>query len=101
MDEDIQATITRIDSRISKLKRIKEMLLEEFSSMNKENSSNDTGEKTRKEQVADLLRQNGPMLRKQILTVLNNIPHGTIAYVLNDKKLFRRHDDGKWGLAEK
>ena len=54
-------------------------------------------EPTRKQQVAGVLKEKGPLERKDILAAIP-IPIGTLAYVLNDKKLFKQLKDGRWDL---
>src|SRR5437867_461072 len=101
MDSDIKATVARIDARIAKLRKIKEMLLEEFSVPDANvgrSVSRTEPNTTRKEQVVKLLLNSGPIVRKEILAK-TGLPIGTIAYVLNDKKTFK-NDGGRWDVTE-
>lgn len=53
---------------------------------------------TRKEQVAEYLKQHGPSKRKEIAAGLG-IPEGTVSFVLNDKERFANVEHGKWDLV--
>ena len=106
MDSDIKRTIERIDERIAKLCRIKEMLLDEFASV--ENNANPVKrgrskevsvKATRKQQVVKFILSNGPTARKELISG-SRLPLGTVSYLLNDKKTFRRLDDGRWDVTE-
>ena len=109
MDSDIKGTIARLDARIAKLRKIKEMLLEEFAISESKANGRTTGQRlvglekevgmTRKDTVAKYIAGNGPQLRKDLRRELD-IPVGTIAYVLNDKSMFKSRDDGRWDITE-
>jgi hypothetical protein len=55
------------------------------------------GRMTRKDSVAQFLREHGPATRGEIMKSLN-IPIGTAGYVLNDPKLFVSRE-GRWHLV--
>jgi hypothetical protein len=55
--------------------------------------------KTRLEQVAELLRKNGPMTRGDVRQRAD-LPTGTVSSILNTKN-FERSEDGKWSLKAK
>lgn len=52
---------------------------------------------TRKGQMINLLREKGPLSRKEILASLPGVPLGTISYILQNPE-FERGDDRKWRL---
>lgn len=54
-------------------------------------------ENSRKAKLARFLSENGPMTRAEIVTNLG-FPEGTISYCLNDKSMFKKLHDGRWGL---
>ena len=116
-DTEIQQTIALIDRRISKLQRIKTLLLEEFGASKevqiplpsalddpafsvrsrpiRRKARKRRSGKTRKNMVKEFLQAQGPSKRKDIVESLK-IPVGTVAFVLHDKETFVRDDDGRW-----
>jgi len=105
---EILKAISLIDQKISTLQELRGSLAREFGLTNGNVPSKHAldqtplfdGEqrKTRKQQLADLLRESGPLPRAEILK-RTSLPKGTIAYCLNDDSLFRRSRDGKWKLV--
>jgi hypothetical protein len=104
-DPEVQAIISLIDKKIAKLQQTKELLLSEFGNNGTRQRSQPavgpsreqlTG--TRKQQVAEFLRQHGPTPRREIVE-RTGIPIGTIAYVLNDSETFRQ-SHGKWDVKK-
>jgi len=55
---------------------------------------------TRKESIVRLLKEKGPLTRREIRE-RTGFPPGTLAYVLNDKETFARMRTGKWRLISK
>src|SRR3989442_611107 len=115
MHEDIEKAIAIIDQRIEALRNIRDQLAQEFGATSKQavrvsvgggeaadssgakhiplrrnpphSASNRNGRSTRKDQIADWLRMNGPATRAEIISG-TNFPIGTIAFCLNDKEKF-------------
>ena len=54
---------------------------------------------SRKQQVAEFIRANGPSTRSEILAG-TDVPEGTIRYCLKDETRFVRDKDGKWRNVE-
>ena len=118
MHSDIEKAIGLIDQRIQALQNIRGQLIQEFGGAetgtvarqqtaptapmpSKPRASDQRRNgSTRKEQVAEFIRQNGPTSRAKIIEG-TSIPTGTIAYCLNDKTRFRQLKDGKWDLANR
>ena len=100
IDTEIQGTIARLDARIAKLKKIRDMLVEEFAVADGPtvHPPDESDGMNRKQQVALFLFNNGPKGRKEIIAELG-VPIGTAAYVLNDKSIFR-NEGGVWSLTE-
>jgi len=105
IDPDIRSTVEKLDQRIAKLRRIKEMLLEEYSVDSegklpqiRKPPEEGSAPKTSKRVIADFILTNGPAQRKDIIAG-TGIPIGTIAFALNDKKIFRSVN-GKWDVVE-
>lgn len=118
-DSDIKATVERIDQRISKLNKIKEMLLEEFSipmetaitggrakatasrrrAVRRSPPRTSGKPRTRRQVLIDFFRTNGPAPRREIIEK-TGMPLGTASYLLNDKKTFTRLDSGKWDIRK-
>ena len=108
INTEILKAIPLIDQKISTLQELRESLAREFGLTNGNVPSRHApdqtplfdGEqrKTRKQQVADLLRESGPLPRAEILK-RTALPKGTIAYCLNDDSLFRRSRNGNWRLV--
>ena len=106
---DIQKAIDIIDLRIGSLVKIKELLIKEFGADEPGVSSNgdstevpkviNQSKQTRKETLILFMKTNGPNLRKDILAK-TAFPKGTLAFLLNDKKTFTQHEDGKWDLVK-
>ena len=97
---DIRRAIEIIDQRISSLVKIKEMLIKEFEVDQEGLAESVRGpKKTRKESLVEFLKMNGPTLWKDILS-RTGMPRGTLASVLNDKKIFLQLEDGKWDLVK-
>lgn len=113
MNSELEKILYQIDKKIKALEQAKRVLLEEFGDHRKPLSTQPslTGieksemeespkKKTRARELIDLLTQEGPLTRSEIITK-TNIPKGTIATALNDKKVFY-HEGNKWYLkAEK
>jgi hypothetical protein len=112
MDSEIKATVDRLDQRIAKLTKIRELLLEEFGEaaqpqqpllvLDTTKPVTSTGNngtalmvKTRKQTIAEFLRSQGPARRKDIAD-RTGVPSGTVSYELNDKETFERLDDGRY-----
>lgn len=99
-DIEIKKIIVRIDQKIKSLENAKEVLIKEFGlEEEKQTILLPPKSDTRKDTIEKLLREHGPLPRKQILE-MTGIPIGTLAYVLNDKKSFY-NKDGKWGVFSK
>jgi hypothetical protein len=117
MHTDIAKAIDLIEQRIQALQNIRAQLVQEFGGAEEAKSklpkdtpavvlpprmpprNHSRNGATRKDQVADFIRQNGPSLRAQIIKG-TQIPVGTIAYCLNDKTRFQQRKDGKWDLMK-
>ena len=105
MASDIVGAIEIIDGRIARLRELRNQLAEEFGIAQKTQASSNqkplfgkAGEKTRKEELADYLEENGPKTRMEIVKQ-TGIPPGTVSFCLKDKR-FAKNGDGKWHLAK-
>ena len=98
---EIKKIISAIDQKIKSLENTKRVLIEEFGGIgdNTQTPTSVAQKETRKEVVRKLLEEKGPLPRKEILEI-TGIPIGTLAYVLNDKKMFY-NKDAKWGVVSK
>ena len=54
---------------------------------------------SRRKEVKDYLRRNGPLRRRDIIDG-TGIPRGTMSVILKVGKDFRRDDKGKWTVKE-
>ena len=113
LDPEIEAAVARLDQRIAKLQKAKESLLAAFSDSVSEQIQKPTrarpkrakdrsasprvGSRTRREEMVAFFRENGPARRAEIVAK-TRIPVGTAAYLLNDKRMFRRLESGRWNL---
>jgi hypothetical protein len=127
-DPEIQATIARIDQRIAKLEKIRELLIEEFGqaegaeavapveqrrfstggvlTIRKADSSPtlqlplqaEGSKESRRETIIAFLKAVGSAPRRDIIEA-TGIPAGTVSYELNDKTVFTRDSAGNWGLV--
>lgn len=106
---DIKRAIEIIDQRINSLQQIRKMLIDEFGLNNQnaplakvlsEQTESAPASTTRKGALINLLKSEGPLHRRDILTK-TNFPVGTIAYLLNDKETFTHRRDGRWDLAKR
>ena len=102
---DIKRAVEIIDQRINSLQQIRRMLLDEFGMNDRSPDSTlmpttgaPTGTETRKQAIAKLLKVDGPLSRRDIVA-RTGFPLGTIAYVLNDKEIFKRRKGGKWSVV--
>jgi len=105
---EIIEAMDAIDRRISKLQDLKKQLAEEFgvqdgrsarrTSVDQKPLFARSGDKTRKEQLAEFLKANGPKTRKEIIDQAG-LPAGTVAFCLNDDTRFAKSGDGKWGVV--
>lgn len=58
------------------------------------------GRSERRQQLASLIKEKGPMKRKDIIKALpQDFPKGTLAYLLNQKQYFKSRYH-KWDLAQ-
>ena len=107
---DIQRAIEIIDQRMQSLQRIKDMLLKEFGAEEAQvpDLSSDQTQitrrtlkksKTRRDTLNEFLKLNGPTSRADI-QYSTGMPRGTLAFLLNDKKSYKRLPEGKWALRE-
>jgi hypothetical protein len=108
VDQDITRIIELIDKKIRALTVTKQTLIDEFG--NGQSTSlplpfktpvrlpklirTTPTEATRKDSIEKMLREHGPMTRKEIMDS-SGFPQGTVAYVLNDSNRFISKD-GKW-----
>ena len=117
MHSDIAKAIDLIDQRIQTLQNIRTQLIQEFGDIRPativqpeaaevhtlmqrlRDKRQGPNSPTRKDQVADFIRKNGPAYRSQIAQGVA-VPAGTISYCLNDKARFQQLRDGKWTLVE-
>ena len=104
MDGDIIGAMDVIDGRIARLLKLRKQLAEEFGIAQKTHVSakqkplfGKTGEKSRREQLADYLKADGPKTRMEIVNQ-TGIPAGTVSFCLRDKR-FAKNGDEKWHLA--
>jgi hypothetical protein len=58
-----------------------------------------TNKGTPKQEVIKYILTHGPTPRKQLISGAR-LPLGTVSYLLNDKKTFRRLDDGRWDVTD-
>ena len=105
MMSDIVVAIEAIDRRIAKLRELRQQLAEAFGITQKTQVSANqkplfakAGEKTRKEELADFLKEHGSKTRLEIVTQ-TGIPAGTVSFCLKDKR-FAKNRDGEWHLAK-
>jgi hypothetical protein len=109
MDQDIAKIVELIDKKIKALTVTRQTLIAEFGNgkaettpslfkLNAGHIEQTTKKTTRKDGVINLLREQGPMARKDIIAK-TGFSAGTIAFVLNDKKTFISKDE-KWHLVE-
>jgi len=113
INPNIQATVDLLDERISNLQKIKQMLLSEYGIA--ENGAKlstavraprkpprkapNAGRSPRRRQLIDFLCTDGPTRRGEIVQK-TGMPMGSVSYLLNDKKTFRRLDSGKWDVRK-
>ena len=96
MDSDITTALQALDRKIAKLTDLRAGLAAEFGATGKPvRSAGPATEGTRKKVLVDFLRTNGPLKRAEIIK-RTGFPKGTIAYCLNDKKVFRRREDKRY-----
>jgi hypothetical protein len=70
-----------------------------FGSGNGHGHGHDIGKSTRKDEVAQFIRERGGSAKRSVIIAGTGIPKGTVAYVLNDKTRFvGRH--GLWRNVE-
>ncbi len=106
----IDLKINRLEKEIFRLRAFRNTFVKEFSSeepslFSQAISTNDAvplhelhpdKPPTRKQTVVNLLKCDGALTRKDI-AIKTKFTHGTLSYVLNDKKLFK-NTYGKWKL---
>ena len=100
-NNEIEKTIKMIDQKIRALENTKRVLIEEFGGgqpMLPLREAKGVKEETRKDKMIRLLKDEGSLSKKEIVTK-TGFPTGTIGFVLNDKKIFY-HADNKWHLVE-
>jgi sulfite reductase alpha subunit-like flavoprotein len=105
-NQEIEKIIEMIDKKIRSLNQAKQILIAEFGLGKAETIPGISMLKThvvvknptRKDIVSNLIKEQGPLSRKEILEK-TGLPKGTIAFVLNDKKRFYSKDV-KWHLVE-
>lgn len=95
--DTIAAAIAAIDSRAAALSEAREKLVKLLQSVDAGDAS--AQHVSRKQQVVNAIRANGPLRRRAIARVAR-IPEGTVSYELNDKKTFARLGDGTWTLTD-
>jgi hypothetical protein len=108
MNQEISRIIEMIDRKIRALTQARQTLIDEFGDGKTEllpplrrttpSLADVRQQMTRKDAVIKLLRDEGPLSRKEIIDK-TGFPEGTIAYVLNDKDVFISMED-KWHLVE-
>lgn len=119
IDKGIQAAIAKLDERIANLTALRDGLLAEFGQEDAATAApaeaapaqrrrahgrrsrrrrQPPQESGRRNTVIAFLRQNGPAMRRQIVSG-TGIPVGTVSYVLNDKQTFAHLEDGRWTLV--
>lgn len=105
MTQDINTIIEMIDKKIKSLAQAKKVLLQEFgngiaqATLTLPHFEAEGKTETRKESMIRIIRENGPLARKDIIKT-TGFPKGTIAFTLSDKKTFASRN-GKWHLKEK
>ena len=119
LDPEIQVAVDKLDERISKLQNAKDILLSLDSTGERSNGNAPSpttrpqavrrrrakapttggARGTRKPELILFLEANGPTRRGE-LRERTGIPLGTISFLLNDKKTFRRLDSGKWDVRK-
>jgi len=103
MTQDINTIVEAIDKKIKSLAQAKKVLLEEFgngtvqATLKLPSFETEGKTETRKESIIRILKENGPLARKDI-KAKTGFPSGTIAFTLNDKDTFV-NKNGKWDLA--
>lgn len=108
MDQDITKIIELIDKKIKALTVTRQTLIDEFGNGRLESfpqlplmqhRHRETNKKqSRKDTVEKLIREQGPMSRKEIVEK-SGVPKGTVAYVLNDRNRFVSKGN-KWHIKE-
>jgi hypothetical protein len=110
MDQDIAKIVELIDKKIKALTVTRQTLIAEFGNgkaettpplfkqMDKARFEETVRKVTRKQSVEKLLREQGPMARKDIIAK-TGFSAGTVAFVLNDKTTFVSKNE-KWHLIE-
>lgn len=110
MDQDISKIVELIDKKIKALTVTRQTLIAEFGNgkseptpslfkqVNMEHLEQEVKKVTRKDAVEKLIREYGPMSRKEIVKK-SGFPIGTIAFVLNDENRFISKD-GKWHVVK-
>lgn len=108
MNTELEKIIFQIDKKIKALEQAKKVLHDEFGEhrsviMQASFAESDgiekgtsTKKKSRKQAIVDLIIQEGPLTRAEIVSK-TGLPLGTIAFVLNDKRTFY-NEGGKWNL---
>ena len=89
--------------RLDPLENTKKVLIEEFGGGQqplplREAKGVKEKEETRKERIIRLLKEEGSLSSKEIISK-TGFPRGTVNFVLNNKKIFY-HADNKWHLVE-
>jgi len=113
-NQEIHKAIEIIDRQIQKLTQARHILVEAFGGRDEttlplpfESLKSDikqmVGKRfrtapTRKDMVVNLIKERGPLSRKQIIESVD-MPMGSISFVLSDKETFELKDD-KWHLVE-
>lgn len=99
MDAQARTMIERIDEKIRSLQQLRAGILEQFGDQTSTNHKPESQPKanTRKAQVIAYFKTHGRRTAKE-LEEETKIPRGSIAWILNDKSLFSRDEDGKYGL---
>lgn len=116
-NQEIHKAIEIIDRQIHRLTQARQILIEAFGGTKDEStlplpfveSSIKSEVKklatkrvrtapTRKDMVANLLKERGPLSRKEIMESVD-MPHGSISFVLSDKDTFELKGE-KWHLVE-
>lgn len=105
MTQDINTIVEAIDKKIKSLMQAKKVLLEEFgngtaqATLKLPNFEAEKKTETRKESMIKILKENGPLARKEIAEI-TGFPKGTIAFTLSHNKEFESRN-GKWHLKDK
>ena len=105
-NQEIEKIIEMIDKKIRSLNQAKQILITEFglekggeiTGVSFIKSETKLKHPTRKDIVANLIKEHGSLSRKEILEK-TGLPKGTIAFVLNDKEKFYA-ENNKWHLVE-